>query len=85
MIEITVKLYLKKLGSILLYTVLCFFVYFISFNILVSIANIFKTPIFRYGILVGVPVVIAFITVHRFRVEKSEIRRAYLSIFGTKK
>ena len=80
-----VKLYLKKLGSILLYTVLCFFVYFISFNILVSIANIFKTPIFRYGILVGVPVVIAFITVHRFRVEKSEIRRAYLSIVGTEK
>lgn len=83
--EIMVKLYLKKLGAILLYTVLCFFVYFISFNILVSIANIFKTPIFRYGILVGVPVVIAFITVHRFRVEKSEIRRAYLSIVGTEK
>ena len=63
-------------------TFLSRFVYFISFNILVSIANIFKTPIFRYGILVGVPVGIAFVTVHRFRVEKNEIRRAYLSNVG---
>jgi hypothetical protein len=76
---------LKKLGSILLYTILCIFVYFISFNILVSIANVFKTPLFRYGILIGVPVGIAFVTVHRFRVEKGEIRRAYLSIAGTEK
>ena len=73
-----VKLYFKKLGLMFFYVFLVFFIYYIGFGLLKTIANFFELPIIKYGVLFGVPTAIILISIYRHRIEKNEFRRSYL-------
>lgn len=73
------KLYLKKVLSMLIHLAICFAVYFIGFSILSLIANFFKHPLIRFGVLFGIPLVIVLIRVYHKRIENNEMRRSYLA------
>ena len=79
------KLYFRKVLSMLIHLAICFAVYFIGFSILSLIANFFKHPIIRFGVLFGIPLVIVLIRVYHKRIEDNEMRRAYLALANKEK
>ena len=80
-----VKLYFKKLLSMLFYIALDVLIYYISYSILATIANFFENSIIRYGVLMGIPVVIICVIVCKRRIKNIEIKQCYLeSINNTK-
>ena len=75
-----VKLYFKKLVSILLYGASVFGVFYVGYSILAIISNFFTDyPIVRYAILFGVPLGIVLKIVCTYRVENAVLRREFLS------
>lgn len=75
-----VKLYLKKLLTILLYVVAVVAVFYIGYGILATFSNFFRdVPVVRYLILLGIPLAIIFWIIWNYRVENAVLRRELLS------
>ncbi len=73
-----IKLYFKKLLSMVVYLLLCGIIYRVAFGLLFSIANIFKNPITDMLVLFGIPLAISIVIVYIRRTRNDKIRRAYL-------
>ena len=80
-----IKLYFKKLLSMLLYAGIWILVFFIGYGAFATAANFFKFNIVRYSILIGIPAIIILAIVYNHRKEKTEIKRFYLKSVTDKK
>ena len=74
------KLYFKKLLTILLYGVGVVAIFYIGYGILATLSNFFReVPVVRYLILLGIPLAIVFRIIWTYRVENAVLRREVLS------
>lgn len=73
-----IKLYFKKLLSMLLCIGLFFVIYYLGSGALMTLSNFFKNPIVRYSILFGIPVMIIIALIFKRRLENAQGKREYL-------
>ncbi len=72
------KLYFKKLASMLFYWLFCEIVYIVAFNLLYSVSDIFKNPIIDTFIFPDVLLMLSAIIVYIRRTRNDKMRRTYL-------
>lgn len=72
-----VKLYFKKLFSMIIGLILWVLIYFVGYNLLATLSNVFENPIIKYLVLFGLPLLAIIIIVYNRRLENNEIRRSY--------
>lgn len=72
-----VRLYFKKLLTMLLLAGLCFAISVLGSVILITVANFFQNVLIRSLILIGIPAIIILCIVYHYRRENDELKRAY--------
>lgn len=72
------KLYLKKLFLIIVFSISILGVYYIFSPMLMSIANFFVHPAMRFTILMGVPTFLVVMFIYKKRVDNQGLRNDYV-------
>lgn len=73
------KLYLKKLLTIVFYLILFFTICVIGYNVLFTISNFFKSKFVMYIFVIGIPAFIIFEIVYHYRCNNLANKRSYIS------
>ncbi len=79
------KLYFKKLFSMLLDMVIVIIVYNMFFNLTYTLSNFFVEQKAKNVVLFGIPFIIMLIVIHGMRLRNGEKRRLYLNSVGEAK
>ena len=73
------KLYVKKLGSIALMSLVFFGIYFLATFLLQTFVNFIESNLIKALIFLAIPAIFVVIRIYRRRLENAELRRAYLN------
>lgn len=79
------RLYFKKLLSVVVGFVLWAVIYFIGFNLLLTVSNIFENQILYYFIVYGIPLIIILAIVFNRRAGNVDLKRSYKNAFDNSK
>lgn len=72
------KLYLKKLLTMVVYICVFLALYFVVYSALFTLSNFFEAPVLRYLVLFGIPLILIFGVVYHFRAKDGFNRSEYL-------
>lgn len=73
------KLYVKKLGSIALMSLVFFGIYFLATFLLQTFVNFIESNLIKALIFLAIPAIFVVIRIYRRRLENAELRRAFLN------
>ncbi len=73
------KLYVKKLVSVLVYALVVWLIFFLGSGALLTTANFFASPVEQFAILAGIPVALILLIIFYRRLQNMDLEGAYLN------